>query len=395
MLITCRDLEEFPYFSKIKLVAGSEGLDRAITWPYVCQSADISQWVNGGELVFITGMETNYTEEILLKMFQECYTCSVAGVVLLCNEEFISQVPTSLIEEANKLKLPLYEMPWMLKIVNISKSLANSIIQASSKEHTVRDFFYELLFSPRIEQPIINQLALQLQVDLELQQFIIIFSFNDDTNYKLSQLDLLKHELLRILGEEVLLLIRGDTIIAYNQISNKKTKELVLKHLEESLNEYKNTQTLPPIAIGVGYSCGIEDDIRSSYSEALRSMSIAKKNSLPVSIKCWSDSSFLRMIPGGDNMPAIINFCGKVLGVFVSSDKEYNTNYILTLRHYLECNGNLKDTAQSLFIHRNTLVYRLGKMTDLSGRDLTQLNQRVDFVVALKVADFYEILSEL
>lgn len=45
MSVTCQDLLTLKYFERIKLVAGPNGLDRTVTWPYVGQTSTVSQWV--------------------------------------------------------------------------------------------------------------------------------------------------------------------------------------------------------------------------------------------------------------------------------------------------------------------------------------------------------------
>ena len=43
MSVTCQDLLPLKYFERIKLVAGQNGLDRTVTWPYVGQTSSVSQ----------------------------------------------------------------------------------------------------------------------------------------------------------------------------------------------------------------------------------------------------------------------------------------------------------------------------------------------------------------
>lgn len=50
MSVTCQDLLPLKYFERIKLVAGQNGLDRTVTWPYVGQTSSVSQWVHGVSL---------------------------------------------------------------------------------------------------------------------------------------------------------------------------------------------------------------------------------------------------------------------------------------------------------------------------------------------------------
>ena len=50
MNMKCRDLSTLRSFKKIRLIAGSGGLDHIITWVYINQDSSISDWIHGGEL---------------------------------------------------------------------------------------------------------------------------------------------------------------------------------------------------------------------------------------------------------------------------------------------------------------------------------------------------------
>lgn len=399
MLITCRDLEGLHYFSQITLVAGEAGLDRAITWPYVNQTTSIAQWVHGGELVFITGMEASYTSATLLTLIQECYTAGVAGVVMLCHEHYIDHIPESVIQEANKLGLPLYEMPWTIKIVDISKEIANTIMQTGQREHSISDFFFELLFSDTMDYSLVHRLAHQCGMDLNYPSFISVFTLDTEAlstiYHEPTQLSLLQHAVTTIWANKAIPYLRGGTLIVYYPHQEGVDKGALVAQLEEHLLAFQGSRQIPPILGGIGCTCSSGQDLRTSYTDALRAMGAAQGSPKPVSIKWWEESGIVRIIPAGDNMPYVMAYCHSILGALLHSDRTYSTNYILTLRTYLTCNGNLKKTADDLFIHRNTLVYRLEKMTDLSGRTMTDLINRVAFLTALQVADFYDILDEI
>lgn len=56
-----------------------------------------------------------------------------------------------------------------------------------------------------------------------------------------------------------------------------------------------------------------------------------------------------------------------------------------TLSRYFDCGGNYAETAQSLTIHRSTLRYRLQRIREISGRDLTDVEDRLNLQVATRV----------
>ena len=123
MSIKCKNLLELKFFQKIKLVGGRGGLNHTITWVYINQDKSVSKWIHGGEIVFITGMDFSYSNELLVKLVQECIENAASGIVILCGSEFISEIPDEIIEIADQYDMPLFEMPWDLKLVDITKEI--------------------------------------------------------------------------------------------------------------------------------------------------------------------------------------------------------------------------------------------------------------------------------
>ena len=60
-----------------------------------------------------------------------------------------------------------------------------------------------------------------------------------------------------------------------------------------------------------------------------------------------------------------------------------------TLRTYLFNNGNLKDTMEELFIHRNTPRYRLERIREILGLDIDDAETRLNLMLAYKLHDLY------
>ena len=56
-----------------------------------------------------------------------------------------------------------------------------------------------------------------------------------------------------------------------------------------------------------------------------------------------------------------------------------------TLSRYFDCGGNYAETAESLMIHRSTLRYRLQRIREISGHDLTDVEDRLNLQVATRV----------
>jgi hypothetical protein len=79
------------------------------------------------------------------------------------------------------------------------------------------------------------------------------------------------------------------------------------------------------------------------------------------------------------------SFRGRLLGPLVAYDRAHDADLVRTLDTFLECSGSWSRCAARLHVHVNTLRYRLRRIEELTGRDLTRLEDRVDFFLALRL----------
>lgn len=75
----------------------------------------------------------------------------------------------------------------------------------------------------------------------------------------------------------------------------------------------------------------------------------------------------------------------------VEYDKQNATNMVETLDCYFACNCNVSETAKALFIHRNTLIYRIDKIKSILGRDLKDSEERLLLQLGLRVYQVRQI----
>jgi carbohydrate diacid regulator len=65
-----------------------------------------------------------------------------------------------------------------------------------------------------------------------------------------------------------------------------------------------------------------------------------------------------------------------------------DTETLYTINKFFENNLNVSETSRKLFVHRNTLVYRLEKIKRITGLDLRELDHAIVFKVALMVKKY-------
>jgi hypothetical protein len=77
-------------------------------------------------------------------------------------------------------------------------------------------------------------------------------------------------------------------------------------------------------------------------------------------------------------------FHERVLGPVLRYDEEHRAGLVATLEAFLDASGSWQRCAERLHLHVNTLRYRIGSVEKLTGRDLSTLADRIDFVLALR-----------
>jgi purine catabolism regulator len=78
-------------------------------------------------------------------------------------------------------------------------------------------------------------------------------------------------------------------------------------------------------------------------------------------------------------------FAHEVLGGLVAYDEKRGGGLVQTLEAYLDLGGGMQEIADRLFIHRNSLIYRLRRIEELTGRMLADPHDRLLLHLALKV----------
>jgi len=145
----------------------------------------------------------------------------------------------------------------------------------------------------------------------------------------------------------------------------------------------------PSGLVGVGISRAAEglSALRDAYREAKDALGIAAELGERGQTTFYGDLKLYQLLlalkeNGLENM---LDFYQETLGVLVEHDERKQSDFIRTLSGFFESNGNLAKAANDLDIHRNTLVYRLDRISDLTGLDMDDSDNRLILHLALKI----------
>ncbi|GAA3395679.1 PucR family transcriptional regulator [Cryptosporangium minutisporangium] len=140
----------------------------------------------------------------------------------------------------------------------------------------------------------------------------------------------------------------------------------------------------PGGALGLGGPCETPTEFPRSYSEAVRAAEIRAGSRTPSGATAFDQLGLYRILDTGQGREDVSSFVQEWLGRLLDYDRRKGTDLVRTLSQYLERGGNYDETASALLIHRSTLRYRLGRIREISGCDLNDVDDRLNLHVATR-----------
>jgi PucR family transcriptional regulator, purine catabolism regulatory protein len=147
-----------------------------------------------------------------------------------------------------------------------------------------------------------------------------------------------------------------------------------------------------PVGVGrVGGEAGVSAEqgagiagLRRSVRQALGAREVGRHVNLP-SPYYYEQMGLYRLLTELRGRDELARFYDETLGDLVRYDRAHGTELVRTLEAFFAENANASRTARVLYVHRNTLNYRLQRIVDITGLDLNDAEARLAFQLALKV----------
>jgi sugar diacid utilization regulator len=175
-------------------------------------------------------------------------------------------------------------------------------------------------------------------------------------------------------GVEVLLLIPGS-----EEPAAARAAEGVLREMESALAGYT-------FALGRSRVAEDPDDLPRAAGEALLAANVAEGSSPEGALLAFEQTGAYRLLLSAmsENPDELQRFYAETVEPLVAYDEQYETELLQTLATFLEADGNVAGTAQRLFTHRHTVYYRLERVRELTGLDVSSSDGREKLSLGLK-----------
>ncbi len=186
---------------------------------------------------------------------------------------------------------------------------------------------------------------------------------------------------------------QGPRLVVFYPISSSKLTESrsYLIHELQTICERIGAENAP-YTVSMGISPAVFDlgEFRLAYECARQGLEIGSRLHTKKTgrITHYEDLGLFRIVSIAESLTSLERFCYDAIGPLLMYDQENDTDLASTLRTFLEQNQNSTKTAKILYIHYNTLRYRLERIKAILGDILGNPRQRLEIELALQLYPF-------
>lgn len=256
----------------------------------------------------------------------------------------------------------------------------------SEVKKALRGDFLEGLLAGTLPEAEIYRLAGRLDHDTSSRHAIISFSWDGEETPSLRRLESPLHWLISDHCRSAFTHIySNDHVCVFQSLDDGDSDlstafELASKLRSQLLKEFPESRLL----------CGISGPAKElaqwpeTYHQAVQAMHLASRLKLDEPVD-FNSIGVYQLLTEMEDLPMAQRYCDQIIGPLVQYDKSHSNNLVQTIDAYFNHHGNISQTAEMLFIHRNTLLYRLDRIQELTGQDLDNANDRLALQLALKL----------
>lgn len=354
-MVNVKQLLQLPTLNSLILKTKDETLNNLVSHVTVMEVPDTYKWLKLNSLV-ITSLyffDTVNSKTVLIntlkKLKENGCTCLAIKV-----GNYSEKIDDYIIDEANQLGICLLEIPQNLKYIDIINTSMFAIFKEEDSKEAIKNFLKEVLFKSYydMEAAIENEKAKLYGYDFENLNVIslavrpsgsIEISNEARLGSKLFELNLIETKLY-----DIVLAFTKDQIVDGDV-------EKIIKHLTSLSSKARD------IKIGLGRSNSTIKGLKQSFEESVQALEIADRINYPGNIFKYKDLEvymiFFNLFKNSDRTNILI------------PSFDLDDELIETMFAYYKYDLSTKAAAESLYIHENTLRYRLNKIKEITGYD--------------------------
>lgn len=394
MSVILKDVIKQVSSADIKLVAGKNGLSNPVDWVHMVENIEISNFLTGREVAFTTGIGLN-SEITLIKLVKSVYGNEASGMVINVGP-YIEAIPKEVIEFGDEHDFPIFAVPWSVHMANIMRLFVYTIMNSEQRAMEISQAFRHAVFMPDREElytsalmqkgylPDWNYVVAVLDIcdRLESESEKIFYSPLSKERLELFMKKI--DGLLTGKRHEVVVFTDKDSLICV--FSDMQEKQAAI-YAEDILRQIKPWfKTSETIFTAVGSNAEGFLGLSKSYKMAVKIKNFAKYEQRESEILRYSEAGMYQFLFQIEDTDCFLDYYSHTIKALDEYDALNDSNLTQVLEIYMENDGSVQHTAAQLFVHRNTVNYKLKKIESLLDVDLTSFSVRNELALGLQVS---------
>lgn len=404
MFVTCESILNLPGLERMKVVAGKGGLNRVIRWVHVTEVPDVSNWVKGGELLFITGVAIGNDTELLLKFVKDINIRKLAGLVINIGP-YIEKTPKEVIDFADSVNFPIFELPFEVRLIDITQNISRTIFTEKLEKESMTNFMREIIFEDvNITEEVLSRATLYgynenknyCALVIDIDNFRVYLKKNEvhDENI-ISGIKNRIHEAIECVmyknNRKCLYTMQSDAFFFIVPVDEKNNN---IEYIAQSIKDHvSKTIDFITVSIGIGGVCDHLRGFNKIIIEARKALEMAKLYEKNDCIMNYADLGIFRLFFEINDYNEMKKLFNENLLKLKEYDEKNSCNLLETLIVYLRENRNLGKTAEVLYIHRNTIKYRVKRIEEILGCDLKDEEVVFNIKLCINIGIFLNLIK--
>ena len=255
------------------------------------------------------------------------------------------------------------------------------------KERFDKDNFIKNLLLDNLLLVDIYNRSKKLRIDTDVRRIAVIIELNNDK--ELNGLEIVRG-IYTGKTKDFITAVDEKSVIVVREVKENENYEALSKSCK-GLLDMLHSEGLTRCRIALGTIVHEIKDVSRSYKEAKMALDVGKIFYSERSIVAYSNLGIGRLIYQLP-VPLCKMFIKEIFDGKSPDDLDEET--LITINKFFENSLNVSETSRQLYIHRNTLVYRLDKLQKSTGLDLRVFEDAITFKIALMVAKYMNYMEK-
>ena len=397
---------------KMKLLAGKSGWSNSISWLLVMEELTIIYNFSGKELAVTTGLGFQ-AENDMLELVEELNAHNASGLIVNTGY-YVKEIPQSVIDFCDINGFPLLTVPWEVFLVDMFKDLSVRIFLQSSTDEQISGALIHAIEQPEAKDLYTRDLLPHFDLDGTFQVALVFTGDLDrmDTVERKRIAYRMQLYLANLTHNGHFFYYASYFVIVMNAMSAEESEEIICSFAERIRIK------LPDRDVVIGVSDPMTDignlhlaykraqaavrmacvrNARNSDSgqvpsrmpgkEAPPSLTTGRRIAENVTLQYFDRMGLYRLLYMVEDRELLRDLSEKPLLPLIEYDREHNGEYLATLEAYLRCGGSIKAMSEEMFVHRNTILYRMANIKKLLNSSLEDPQERLIYMVACMIRE--------